>query len=208
MPLDRFQRKSIREFEEIMDGRSQDYAYTGSAAIALHGIDIYPEDIDIIASEEAFDKINELFPEDDYPFSSSKNAGLLSQDKIKRRPEKLSKTTYSGKAHGATAERIILGIGSTEFEILKNGKYRLKDGFFNLNNCNIETVDYKEDKLDIVGIKDLKEIYSLGGRDEKADMIQNYIMKQKLEEKEAPKDPIEYLKLDEDLKYALMEQRR
>lgn len=195
MPLDRFQKESLDVFEEIMDGRDQNYMYTGSTAMALHGIDIYPSDIDIVASEDTFDEITNLFPDE--------NNNLFFPDK---NPEKVEKTTYNGKANMATATILSLDIGTTEFEIIKDAKYHLNGENFDLEECSSDEIEYEGRSLNVITPEDLKEIYEIGGLKEKADQVAEYIGQQEVLEKGRPNEPIEYLELSDCGRKYLMEE--
>lgn len=173
MPLNKLQEESLETFEEMMEGRSQDYAYTGSTAMALHGIDIYPSDIDIVAEEKTFDEINDLFPDEE-----SRPTG---------------RRIYKGEASSSQAIMLELDIGTTEFEILKNARYRLGGESFDLEDRQTQEITYKDRELDVISLEDLKKIYELGGRTEKADRVLEHIGRQEILNKGNPKDPIEYL---------------
>jgi len=182
MPLTRFQEDSLDYFEDIMQDRSQDYTYTGSTAMALHGIDVYPSDIDIVATEETFDEINDLFLDEE--------------------PRQIGKRIYRGEAHSSRAVMLELDIGTTKFEILKNAKYRLGGESFNLEDRQTQKITYKDKELNVVSLEDLRKIYKLGGRTEKADTVLDFLLEHKTQERQKeiqslghPEDPIEYLEL-------------
>ena len=140
-------KRAIFEISELMIGNSIKYAITGSTNLALQGIEIVPQDIDIVVDYEDLQKMVKIFPK-----------------YLKTGMRKME--SKSGEAW-----EVLLDMDGVEVQFFAEMQGAYHSALYKNSHC----LDIDDRLIYCLPLKEELRIYSESGRKQKAKMIEKFL---------------------------------